>query len=83
MCESSWRQDGIEAGWYIAEGIGSIRSTASYGRPGGWWFLPQWLPDTKEHDIGPFKTKGAALKEAERLAAIQGEAAPASTPGPI
>jgi len=40
-------------------------------RPGGWWFLPKWLPDTEEHDVGPFKTKTAALAEAERLAAHQ------------
>lgn len=28
---------------------------------GWWWFLPAWLPDTQEHDVGPFKTKTAAL----------------------
>lgn len=71
MPEISWRRDGVDSGWFIAEGIGSVRSTASYGRPGGWWFLPTWLPDTEENDVGPFKTKAAALKEAERLAAAQ------------
>jgi hypothetical protein len=61
-----WRRDGIDPGWLTAEGIGSIRSSASY-RPGGWWFLPAWLPDTEEHDIGPFRTKEIALSEAARL----------------
>lgn len=65
-----WRQDGIDSGWLIAEHIGSVRSGRSY-RPGGWWFLPAWLPDVQEHDVGPFKTRTAALAEAERLAALQ------------
>ncbi|RXH32323.1 MULTISPECIES: hypothetical protein [Bradyrhizobium] len=64
-----WQQDGVDPGWFIAEQIGSIRNSTSY-RPGGWWFLPAWLPDTQEHDVGPFKTKTAALAEAERLAAL-------------
>ncbi|WP_395683116.1 hypothetical protein [Inquilinus sp.] len=63
-----WRQDGIDPGWFIAEGIGSVRSSKSY-KPGGWWFLPAWLPDTEEHDIGPFRSKALALSEAERLTA--------------
>lgn len=75
MAEISWRQDGVDPGWFIAEGIGSVRSTASYGRPGGWWFLPAWLADTEENDIGPFRTKAATLKEAERLAAAQDQIA--------
>ena len=66
---ASWQQDGIDPGWFFADGIGSVRSTVSYGRSGGWWFLPAWLPDTQEHEIGPFKTKELALHEAERLAA--------------
>ncbi|SPP98004.1 protein of unknown function [Bradyrhizobium vignae] len=52
MSEIAWQQDGIDSGWYIANGIGSVRSAGSYGRPGGWWFLPGWLPDTEESDIG-------------------------------
>jgi hypothetical protein len=64
----SWQQDGIDSGWFFAEGIGSVRSSSSY-RPGGWWFLAEWLPDTAEHDVGPFKTKAAAIAEAARLAA--------------
>ena len=64
-----WRQDGIDPGWFVAEGIGSVRSSKSYNRPGGWWFLPEWLPDTEEHDIGPFRSKALALSEAERLTA--------------
>jgi hypothetical protein len=64
-----WRQDGIDPGWFIAEGIGSVRSSKSYNRPGGWWFLPAWLPETEEHDIGPFRSKALALSEAERLTA--------------
>ncbi|MGK9166711.1 hypothetical protein KXR53_10460 [Inquilinus limosus] len=64
-----WRQDGIDPGWFFAEGIGSVRSSKSYNRPGGWWFLPAWLSDTEEHDIGPFRSKALALSEAERLTA--------------
>jgi len=63
----TWRQDGIDNGWFSADGLGAVRSSASYGRAGGWWFLPAWLPDTEEHDIGPFRTKAAAFAEAERL----------------
>jgi hypothetical protein len=66
---ASWEQDGVDSGWFTAVGVGSVRSSASYYRPGGWWFLPAWLPDTEEHDIGPFRTKALALQEAERLAA--------------
>jgi len=64
----SWQQDGIDTGWFVSKDIGSVRSRTSY-RPGGWWFLAKWLPDAAEHDIGPFKTKAAAISEAERLAA--------------
>jgi len=49
---ATWRQDGIDPGWFYADGIGSVRSSKSYNRPGGWWFLPAWLPDTEEHDVG-------------------------------
>lgn len=68
--DTAWHQDGIDTGWFFAKGIGSVRSSSSY-RPGGWWFLAEWLPDTREHDIGPFKTKAAAFAEALRLAAQQ------------
>jgi len=71
MNSAVWHQDGIDPGWFFAEGIGSVRSSKSYNRPGGWWFLPAWLPDTEEHDIGPFRSKALALSEAERLAAEQ------------
>jgi hypothetical protein len=64
----AWSQDGIDPGWFIAEGVGSVRSRGSY-RPGGWWFLAAWLPDTKEHDVGPFRTRALAFTEAERLTA--------------
>lgn len=66
----NWEQDGIDSGWFFAKDVGSVRSSASY-RPGGWWFLAKWLPDTEEHDIGPFKTKAAAIAEAERLTSLQ------------
>lgn len=66
---AEWQQEGIDPGWFTADGVGSVRSSASYGRRGGWWFLPAWLPDAEEHDIGPFRTKALALHEAERLAA--------------
>jgi hypothetical protein len=65
----SWEPDGIDAGWFFAKDLGSIRSSASY-RPGGWWFLPNWSPDISENDVGPFKTKGDAIAEAERLASL-------------
>lgn len=64
-----WQQDGVDPGWFTAEHVGSIRNSKSY-LPGGWLFLPSWLPDTQEHDVGPFKTKAAALVEAERMAAL-------------
>ncbi|NKL73093.1 hypothetical protein GFM09_28245 [Rhizobium leguminosarum bv. viciae] len=35
------------------------------------WFLPKWLPDTEENDVGPFKTKAAAMAQAEALTARQ------------
>lgn len=63
-----WERDGIDSGWYHAKDIGSVRSATSW-KPGGWWFLAKWLPDTVDHDIGPFKTMAAAAAEAERLAA--------------
>lgn len=66
----TWNRDGIDHGWYRADGVGSIRNAASY-RPGGWWFLPVWLPDTAEHDVGPFKTMKAAFAEAERMVAAR------------
>ena len=58
-----WRQDGIDPVWFIAEGIGSVRSSKSYNRPGGWWFLPAWLPDTEEHDIGEIVTADSRWTE--------------------
>ena len=66
----SWEQDGIDSGWFFAKNVGSVRSSTSY-RSGGWWFLPKWLPDTEGHDVGPFKTKAAALAEAELLTSLQ------------
>lgn len=74
----SWDPDGTDSGWFFAKNVGSVRSSSSY-RPGGWWFLPKWLPDTEENDVGPFKTKTAALAEAERLAAPSAHKIEAST----
>lgn len=69
-----WKQDGVDPSWFISDGVGSIRSSESY-RGGGWWFLPAWMPDDRENDVGPFKTKAMALSEAQSLyAAKQGEA---------
>jgi hypothetical protein len=62
-----WERDGIDPGWLYSTEIGSIRSAESY-RPGGWWFLPQWLPDTAEHDVGPFPTRAAAIAIADKMA---------------
>jgi hypothetical protein len=71
-----WKQDGIDSGWFVADNIGSVRSSTSY-KPGGWWFLAAWLPDTKEHDIGPYRTKALAIEEAQRLAAEHYRTVPA------
>jgi hypothetical protein len=65
--EIIWERDGLDSGWLVAQGIGSVRSGVSY-RPGGWWFLPGWLPDTEENDVGPFRTKAIAIELAEALA---------------
>ncbi|TAU38904.1 hypothetical protein ELI44_36950 [Rhizobium ruizarguesonis] len=61
----SWEQDGIDSGWFFAKDVGSVRSSSSYP-PGGWWFLPKWLPDTEENDV-----KAAAMAQAEALTARQ------------
>ncbi|TBZ06330.1 hypothetical protein [Rhizobium leguminosarum] len=65
----SWEQDGIDSGWFFAKDVGSVSSSRYH--PGGWWFLPKWLPDTEENDVGPFKTKAAAMAQAEALTARQ------------
>lgn len=62
-----WAQDGCDPGWFTRDGIGAIRSQKSY-RPGGWWFLPSWLPDNQKYDIGPFRTKNEAISAAIELA---------------
>jgi len=62
-----WERDGIDSGWFCSQEIGSIRSARSY-KPGGWWFLPAWLPDTAAHDVGPFPTRAAAIAAAEGMA---------------
>jgi len=64
---SGWERDGIDSGWFSSQSIGSIRNAQSY-RPGGWWFLPAWLPDTAEHDVGPFPTRSTAVAAAEEMA---------------
>jgi hypothetical protein len=63
----TWQHDGIDPGWLYLPGVGSIRSARSY-KPGGWWFLPEWLPDTAEHDVGPFPTRAAAIAIAGKMA---------------
>lgn len=69
----TWERDGLDSGWFTADGIGSVRNSSSW-RPGGWWFLPAWLPDEMANDVGPFKTKGEAIAEAERLFEIRHKA---------
>ena len=64
---SGWERDGIDPGWIYSSDLGSIRSAQSY-KPGGWWFLPAWLPDAAEHDVGPFPTRAAAIAAAEGMA---------------
>jgi hypothetical protein len=63
---SGWERDGLDSGWFYSAEIGSIRSGRSY-KPNGWWFLPAWLPDTAEHDVGPFPTRVAAIAAAEEM----------------
>jgi hypothetical protein len=65
---TTWLQDGIDSGWFSSKAIGSIRNNTSY-RVGGWWFLPAWLPDSREYDVGPFKTKREAIAMAEQMVA--------------
>ncbi|TAY79714.1 hypothetical protein [Rhizobium ruizarguesonis] len=72
----SWQQDGTDTGWFFAENVGSVRKCRLGEKqfqlsPWRLGFLPEWLPDTEEHDVGPFKTKAAALAEAERLKSLQ------------
>jgi len=62
-----WERDGIDSGWFYSPEIGSIRSARRY-KSGGWWFLPAWLPDTAEHDVGPFPTRAEAIAAAEEMA---------------
>ena len=62
-----WERDGVDPGWLYSPKIGAIRSARSY-RPGGWWFLPAWLPDAVDYDVGPFPTRPAAITAAERMA---------------
>ena len=67
---AEWVSDGLDSGWLTADGIGAVRSPRSY-RPGAWWFLPEWLPDEAQHDVGPFPTRGAAIAAAENAGAAQ------------
>lgn len=67
---AEWVADELDSGWLTAVGIGAVRSSRSY-RPGGWWFLPEWLPDQAEYDVGPFRTRRAAIAAAEAAGAAQ------------
>lgn len=69
---SGWERDGIDPGWIYSVEIGSIRSAQSY-RPGGWWFLPVWLPDVADHDVGPFPSRATAMAAAEEMARRVGQ----------
>jgi hypothetical protein len=55
-----WSQDGIDPGWFIAEGMGSVRSRESY-RPGSWWFLAAWLPTPRSTISGHSEQRHAQL----------------------
>lgn len=59
-----WERDGVNPGWFIASGIGSVRNRANY-RPGGSWFIPDWLPDVDDRGIGLLNslTKNHAYSE--------------------
>jgi hypothetical protein len=63
-----WERDALDPQWYISA-FGSVRGPGY--RPGGWWFLPADQPDERAFDVGPFRTKRAAMAaaDAERLAA--------------
>jgi hypothetical protein len=64
-----WQVDGVGRTWLIAADIGVVRSARTYAgaRSDGWWFLPAWLPDREEFDVGPFGSKALAIAAAERL----------------
>lgn len=62
-----WEQDGLDPIWLSADRVGAVRGPRSY-RSGGWWFLPSWLPDALEFDVGPFATRWRACEAAVTLA---------------
>jgi hypothetical protein len=62
-----WERDELDPGWFYSAAIGAVRSARSY-KPGGWWFLPAWLPDTAGHDVGPFPTRATAFAAAAAMA---------------
>jgi hypothetical protein len=64
-----WEVDGLDRTWLIAAGVGAVRNARTYAgaRSAGWWFLPAWLPDREEHDVGPFGSKASAIAAAEPL----------------
>jgi hypothetical protein len=65
-----WKE--LEEQALYAPKVGAVRGPISY-RPEGWYFLPAWLPDETKNDIGQFKTRKAAVTEAERLYRAQAE----------
>jgi hypothetical protein len=64
-----WEVDCLDRTWLIAADVGAVRSARTYAgaRCDAWWFLPAWLPDRKEIDVGPFRSKALAIAAAERL----------------
>jgi hypothetical protein len=52
----------VEPQWLMSP-AGSIRGPKSY-RKDGWIFMPSWLPDDTQYDIGSFKTRKEAIAHA-------------------
>lgn len=46
---TEWKE--IDDGWFVHPEIGGVRRDID-----GWTVLPKWLPDSHEHDIGPFSS---------------------------
>ena len=56
---TGWKE--IDDGWFVHPEIGGVRRDID-----GWTVLPKWLPDSPEHDIGPFSSARYAKSVAEK-----------------
>lgn len=60
---ASWLKDSIDPHWWQSD-AGSVRKDYHPERR-GWWFLPADKPDYMDYDIGPFRSRKAAMELAE------------------